>query len=185
MADGEDTTKPATATPEDQKSLALVISRYLKADWEQAVKSVATDLSQHKAFVVDEFSKVNENFAQHKREIELNRKTINKLKEGVDDFTEQSTHMFEQHENELRALDERMGKHEVITKQIISEQVKIQIQAEMASRGADIEALRKKFSKLQFSENEKPTDLDLYDFKVMFKKSEKGVGLCPITRSDL
>ena len=172
-------------TPEDQKALALVIRRYLRADWDEAVKNVATDLSQHKAFVADEFTKVNEKFSQHKREIEINRKTINKLKEGVDDFTEQSTHIIEQHENEIRALDERLSKHEVVTKKIVSEQVKIQIQAEMASRGADIEALRKKFSKIQFSENEKPTDLDLYDFKVFFKKSEKGVGLCPITRTDL
>ena len=68
-----------------------------------------------------------------------------------------------------------MNRHEVLTKTIVSEQVKKQIKAEFETRMSDMESLRKKFNKLQFSEQ--PSDDELGDFKVNFKKSANGVRL--------
>ena len=76
-------------------------------------------------------------FDKHRKEIEQNRNYI----------------------NDIQALEERMNRHEVLTKTIVSEQVKKQIKAEFETRMSDMESLRKKFNKLQFSEQ--PSDDEL------------------------
>ena len=181
----EGSEKPGSGnTPEAHKELALTLARYLKQDWDPAIKKVATKLADHETFCDQQFSSISGLFDTHKKEIEANRGYMNQLKAQVDHFSHEATETIAKHDADIQALEERMNKHEVLTKSIVSEQVKIQIAEEFSTRLSDMEALRKKFNKLKFSE-QPATDEELGDFKVNFKKSINGVGLCPITRTDL
>ena len=183
---GEDTTNKTPGqegykTPESQKELLQNIRRYVKPD----IQAVATDLTKHKAFCNESFSSINDRFEEHKREIELNRTVFNRFTAHVETVTAQLTETASAHDSAIQSIESKLEKQEGITKQIISEQVNLHVKSEMEKRFADIEAIKKKFGKINFASHEQPTELDYYDFKVSFKRSERAVGFCPINRHDL
>ena len=173
--------QPGYKTPPSQKELLLNIRRYVKPD----IQAVATDLATHKAFCSDTFTSINQRFEEHKEQIELNRTVLNKFTAHVDTLTEKITEKIEAQDSAIQIIESKLEREEGITKQIISEQVSQHIKSEMDKRFADMEAIKKKFGKLNFTANEQPTDEDYYDMKVAFKRSERAVGFCPINRTDL
>ena len=71
-------------TPEGQKQLLDGIYAMLQdPEVNTAARQVATDLTKHRAFCDGEFGKIETNFETHRREIMLNRDTINNLSTHV------------------------------------------------------------------------------------------------------
>ena len=184
-------------TPESQKNFFLKMKKYMgiekateevKAEVNKVqdkVDSLATDLMDHKAFNENRFTRIDERLERQHEESSINKDSIDKLGVTLNNLAIETSSQFDKHEQSIRDLNSRMENHEVLTVQNISDTVKQQVREEMERKVADIEALRKKFSKVNFSDNEQPTDVDLYDMKVAFKKSVNSIGFSPVTKSDL